>query len=249
MEELEVVAICKKVLASLVNMAPEGNKEGYKGQLIFPNKIQKGEGIKRISEQELRQLFIEKFNEDYKNLYYSIETPTTGKYNFKEVVKVDEVNGQSALLDMSVLKGSDPKLNIEFKHGNPPLKNIEKDVLKLMHEEQNGAFIFLLKNTNSGTLCNSGNTGVLDKLLESFEKNEKNENNWRGKKDKFIQLIILSLEQKSNGTPILIHRVIRKGDLDNLEKLFSINSDGCGNITTVSKESGWNLIPNNLKIQ
>ncbi|MEA3505372.1 MAG: hypothetical protein U9R32_09310, partial [Bacteroidota bacterium] len=55
-------------------------------------------------------------------------------------------------------------LNIEFKHKNASIKKIGKDVLKLMQEKQNGVFIYLLENTNSGTLRNVSKTreGVFD---------------------------------------------------------------------------------------
>jgi hypothetical protein len=126
-------------------------------------------------------------------------------------------------------------LNIEFKHGNAPIKDIAKDVLKLMREKQNGAFIFLLDNTNSGSLNNIGEKrkGVLDKLSQSFEDFQKNENNWNGNKS--IQLIIFSLEHKTNTTsPTLIYKTLVEDDLKDLNSFFSINTKRSGNMATVS---------------
>jgi hypothetical protein len=126
-------------------------------------------------------------------------------------------------------------LNIEFKHDNAPLKDIGKDVLKLMHEEQKGVFIFLLENTNKGTLNNISDVrdGVLDKLKKSF--NDFNDY-WEGNKS--ILLVIMSLKDKT-----LIHRTVTYNQIVNSENVFSINSNGFGNIKTVSEESGWNLEP------
>jgi hypothetical protein len=264
MEEEKVIEICKQVLIRLSKMDYERKGGTATEQLIFPNKFPSKkkyqeilEKVKkvpdnekeilekelfkyiRISEQELRQLFIEEFKKEYpeelKKLYYSIETPTKAKYSFSkpdkkdddkitDIIKVNE-DGQSALLDMCVFNKDKENtlkynriLNIEFKHGNAPLEAIAKDVLKLMHEEQNGAFIFLLNNTNEGnskgTLHNENDTGVLDKLYQSFEAFK---NNWNGNKS--IQLIILSLEQKKDdkGTPFLIDHTIKKDDLGKLK--------------------------------
>lgn len=254
MEELEVVAICKKVLDSLSEMGWENAVRKSDNRLIFPKIKEEEKYVKRISEQELRQLFIEEFNKNYEDLYYySIETPTKAKYRFgkagkKALDKLEkiEVNdeGQSALLDMCVFEKDNIEnkynriLNIEFKHGNAPLEAIAKDVLKLMYEQQNGAFIFLLDNTNSGSLNNTSKTrmGVLDKLSESFFKFK---DEWEGNKS--IQLVIISFDQET-----LIHRTVTDKDLKDPKKhIFSNNTPtGFGNITTVTQQNGWGIEPN-----
>ena len=145
---IDIIQISKKVLVRLTSIGYEKDCLISSGQLIFPSKSDD----KRISEQELRQLFIEEFKNEYEKLYFSIETPTLYKYSFtndSNEIKVSE-KGQSALLDLCIFeKGIDSYkriLNIEFKHKNATEANISKDVLKLMHEEQNGTFILLLKN-------------------------------------------------------------------------------------------------------
>lgn len=223
-----IVEIAKNVLERLTTIGFEKNGLVSSGQLIFPSKSD----VKRISEQELRQLFIEEFRAESNNLYYSIETPTVNRYSFtnkSEVIKVaDDVDkGQSALIDMCVFEKKDEKseytrlLNIEFKHKNATKDNISKDVLKLMHEKESGAFIVLLKNTNTGTLNNLVETrfGVIDKLMESFEYHKSNQVQWNGGDEKFIEIVILSLEEKENGKgqPFIFHRKISKRDLDNLD--------------------------------
>ena len=222
-----IVEIAKNVLERLTTIGYEKNGLVSSGQLIFPSKSD----VKRISEQELRQLFIEEFRAESNNLYYSIETPTVNRYSFtnkSKVIKVaDDVDkGQSALIDMCVFEKKDEKseytrhLNIEFKHKNATKDNITKDILKLMHEKESGAFIVLLKNTNTGTLNNLVETrfGVIDKLSQSFEYHKSNQVQWNGGDEKFIEIVILSLEEKENGKgqPFVFHSKISKIDLDSL---------------------------------
>lgn len=222
-----VVAICKEVLKRLSQMDYEKKGGSSEERLIFPMKIQ-ADGTKerdRISEQELRQLFIEEFKVKHRNLYYSIETPTKNKYSFtnenNEKKIADSVNvGQSALVDMCVFEKEKKSykriLNIEFKHKNATEGNISKDILKLMYEEQNGAFILLLKNTNGGTLNNLAEkrNGVVDKMIASIQNHSKKEKLWNGK-NKFIELVILSLEknEKKKGKPFIMYRKINESDL------------------------------------
>ena len=111
--------------------------------------------------------------------------------------------------------------------------NVGKDILKLMHEEKNGAFIHLLENTNIRTLFNKNNTGVFNKFYTSFS-NATFHANWRGDDGKYIQLVIISLKEKT-----LIHRKITKSDIDNLKDIFFIES-GCGNIRGI-EGNGWQI--------
>lgn len=233
---INIVDISKKVLARLSAMDYEKERGSSSEQLIFPNKKQAKGDVKRISEQELRLLFIEEFKKENKELFYSIETPTVDKFNVGksyETIKTDN-DGQSASLDMCVFERNSNKyeriLNIEFKHKNASIKKIGKDVLKLIQEKQNGVFIHLLNNTDRGTLCNVKETGVFNKFYKSFNDFKGNWNN----ENKSIQLIILSLKQE-----MLIHRKIAKVDLVNLKEIFFIDN-GCGNMTEI-KEKEWNV--------
>jgi hypothetical protein len=237
-----VLDISKEVLSRMSKMDYELKDVNLYERLIFPNKEQKTGNIKRISEQELRLLFIEVFlkdnSNDDANLFYSIETPTVKKYRFgKEYKEIEAtVDGRSASLDMCVFERKSNKykriLNVEFKHENVPLKNIAKDLLKLIHEEQDGAFIHLLNNTNSGTLCNQNENrdGVLDKYYESFDNFGKY---WSNDK-KTIQIVVMSLNQK-----VLIYRTIKKSDLKNLKTIF-LQSDECDSIESINTQ-GWKM--------
>ena len=72
----------------------EENKEytslSGKPKIIYPCYSQKlGSGKTRISEQEIKQLFIQTLIEDKKNdFYFSVETPTEYRYVFKNKPKV-----------------------------------------------------------------------------------------------------------------------------------------------------------------
>src|SRR5690606_21259062 len=89
MKETDIIFICTKILERLSiidyekiddnRMVVEGKTSIYNKQLIFP--VKNG-GVDRLSEQELRQLFIEEFKDLHKDLYYSIETPTKTQYKF-----------------------------------------------------------------------------------------------------------------------------------------------------------------------
>ena len=221
----DILEVSKKVLTRLNEIGYEKHKKKSVGQLIFPTKSD----LQRISEQELRQVFVEVFNDDNQDLYYSIETPTINKYSFgkdDDSIKTN-LDGRSALIDMCVFEKENDEseysrlLNIEFKHDNVAYKNFSKDILKLMHEKENGAFIILLNNTNSGTLINTGDKrkGVIDKLVQSFNDHKVNLKHWNGSAEKFIELIILSLEDKDNvnKNPILWHRKVFKKDLEGIK--------------------------------
>ncbi|WP_432671158.1 hypothetical protein [Flavobacterium sp. SM2513] len=242
MEDRDIIHLCIEVLDKIVLTGWENDIIDPIGQLIFPAK---SEDI-RISEQELKQLFIDQFKEKHKTLFYSIESPTRAKYNlgknYEQINICNEINniiGQAALIDMSILKKSKETkkyiriLNIEFKHQNAPLKDIGKDVLKLIHESEKGVFIFLLDNTNKGSLNNESLTrkGVLDKLKKSFDDFKEY---WDG--DKSVLLVIMSLKEK-----VLIHRSVSFHQIADFEKIFSINTNGYGNIRSVSENSGWKL--------
>lgn len=237
-KKLDIIQISRKVLERLSIMGYETNGKESSERLIFPKKIQaKGtRHIDRISEQELRFLFVEEFKKDNPNLFYSIETPTDKKYSFGKSFDdiVTHENGQSAALDMCIFERDlniyNRILNIEFKHKNTSIKNIGKDVLKLVKEDQKGVFIHLLTNTHKGkTLWNKKNTGIFQKLYISFQKFN---SNWSNSNENVL-LIILSLKQKT-----LIYREIEKDEINNLNEIFFID-EGCGNIHEINY-NGWN---------
>lgn len=237
---INILELSKKSLKRLIQIDNEISSGNSHEQLIFPLKIQDGgkKHIIRISEQELRFLFIEEFKIKYPHLYYSIETPTMGKFYFgksyEEIKRENE--GQSASHDMCVFKKNETNhykrvMNIEFKYRNSGIEKSGKDILKLIREEQNGAFIHLLKNTNSKTLISVFNK--LTRCFSDYQTEWTNEN-------KTIQLVILSLEQKK-----LIHCELRKNDLLKINSYFS-SSQEFGNIHNF-ENSYWNIVNLNTK--
>ncbi|MBP5504544.1 MAG: hypothetical protein J6X89_00405 [Bacteroidales bacterium] len=138
----------------------KANLQASGSRLIFPcySKTYR-DGERRISEQELRFVFIEQFNkyceETGWDAYYSVETPTEWKYRFSGEAKphkTKEKDGQSAMVDVCIHdnKGSRVCL-IEFKAGNPEAFCYIKDLVKLQEEGQLGFFVQLLEKQNSAT--------------------------------------------------------------------------------------------------
>lgn len=241
---VDILKICTKVLERLKSMNYELNGGNFAEQLIFPLNNQTKGKVDRISEQELRFLFVEEFKIEYPELFYSVETPTEKKYKFgdtyEDIVKNKNTHKVSASTDMCVFKRNEVDfkyeriLNIEFKHENGALKNTAKDILKLTREKQDGVFIHLLKNTARDTVCNDGKTGVFDKYLKAFLAFN---DEWIDE-NKSIQLVLISLKENT-----LIYRKINKND--NFNSIFSFNSAN-GNITDVNKNE-WKI--ENVKIK
>ena len=161
-------------------------------RIIFPKYFNKnkekgksGNKEDRISEQELRFIFVEQLEyylskNNISNIYYSVETPTENKYVFPEegsprVADEDDKNnkkGVSARMDLVIYiyeKNEFKKVAlIEFKALNPIKGNYEKDFCKLNHEGEEGIlkyFIQIVKNYDGGTI-----ESIKDKI-ESKEEN------------------------------------------------------------------------------
>ena len=127
----------------------------------------------RVSEQELRCVFIQKLCEG--GLHYSVETPTTKKYTFTDkdnpkVYEKDSNCGESARIDLTIHDKNDLNKRlciIEFKaHGGTSEHNYKKDLLKL-YAEPDGTlryFIQIFESFNGGT-----SNSVKDKLKNSSE--------------------------------------------------------------------------------
>ena len=127
-------------------------------RLVFP---QKRDNSMRISEQELRFIFVEQLNKAIQtgwDVYYSIETPTVGGYmNFSTTSpKRDDKNGRSGCIDMVIHDSTGKRIClIEFKANNPKTADYAKDFCKLNNEGVDyGYFLQILENTNSSTIGN-----------------------------------------------------------------------------------------------
>jgi hypothetical protein len=138
--------------------------------LIFPKK--KSNDSIRISEQELRFVFVEQLNEEIKGIstngkepekwdvYYSVETPTFRKYTFGkkvEDIKCDQPNGRSGNIDLTIHDSDGTRIAlIEFKFSNATEHDCKKDFEKLRKEDENNSnllrlFVLLLDAFDDGT--------------------------------------------------------------------------------------------------
>lgn len=140
---------------------------GIGSRILFPKYSKHHNNSKerdRISEQELRFVFIEQLNKVARKhkLYYSVETPTENAYVFskdKEGPKVDKKNGVSARTDLVIHKIDNDKFRrvalIEFKALNPVETNYQKDFCKLENEKCDlKYFIQIIKNSDTDTIDN-----------------------------------------------------------------------------------------------
>lgn len=154
-----------------------GTYNNNSSRIIFP--LKRGSKDKkeefRISEQELRFVFVEEFNKYCSknwDAYYSVETPTSKRYDFsnKEMpCKVDYPNGQSAMVDFSIFLKEQDKLTrvalIEFKALNPDKQSYMKDYVKLLNEDQKFVyFIMIVKSANDRTI-----KSIAEKIKASYD--------------------------------------------------------------------------------
>ena len=105
----------------------------------------------RVSEQELRFVFVEQVQELLKeyDYYYSVETPTKDKYRFsskgsyeKPLVSTD---GKSASFDLSIVDKSNNTIAIiEFKAKNSDSHEYAKDLCKLWNPNEKSLYKYLL---------------------------------------------------------------------------------------------------------
>ena len=151
-------------------------KEGYEftqgengSRLIFPHysKNYRG-GETRISEQELRFVFVEQFNvycaKNNLNWYYSVETPTEHKYVFGDKNDPHKAEasekGQSAMVDLCIHNEKLERIAlVEFKALNPDEFCYNKDFCKLDAEKESRPeletfFIMMVKKSDTRTYGN-----------------------------------------------------------------------------------------------
>ena len=133
-------------------------KQSDVSRLIFPRYRDSNE--LRISEQELRFIFVEVFTQycDEKGLelLYSIETPSLDKYDFRNT-PIPSKDGQSAMFDLVIFdKNFTRRALIEFKANNADEKSHCKDIVKLNNIKEGADdvlryFIEVVKNSNDRT--------------------------------------------------------------------------------------------------
>ncbi|MBP9510165.1 MAG: hypothetical protein KBE73_03405 [Fusobacteriaceae bacterium] len=219
MNNVNIVKIVKKTAQKLFAMNSGINmlkKNEFK--LIFPSY---SNGIKRVSEQELRQCFIEALEN---KIYYSVETPTVEKYTFSGKGHI------SGCADLSLHKKiNDEKFCItsfcEFKAHNVDEKKCTKDFEKLFREKGENYFIHLLESCDNGTLKALINkkykNGLIDVIKKCNENIDNKEYNYKVKA-KSLNLYIISLNPK-----FVINKTIKPKELysKKLEKVENFEID------------------------
>ena len=153
----DIINISFKRLSNVYNDNKQ-NRTSTASRLVFPH-YRKSNTL-RISEQELRFIFVEVFNqycdENGLNLFYSIETPSLDTYDFTRTPQRSDY-GQSAMFDL-VIFDEDYKRRalIEFKANNAGDKEHEKDLVKLSNRNEGSEdvlryFIEIIDNYDGGT--------------------------------------------------------------------------------------------------
>lgn len=165
----EVKEEIKKVYAtqikSTANAIATKNATGKNSHILFPkysenNKTKKGKI--RISEQELRFIFVEQITKNT-NLYCSVETPTHFTYKSARDKQEPSIGGSmSGKIDLTLYETPDPDKPIafiEFKFGNLSKNDKENglnqelkyDFIKLVAESQHyhclGFSLHLIENS------------------------------------------------------------------------------------------------------
>lgn len=171
-----IESLLETSLLQFIEIGEEGNlaaveKAGLK--LVFPLKSNENEKDKRrISEQEIRFLFIRAVNnaKDFDG-YYAVEAPTVKKYRFTGIEQPSvtrdhaKTGYSSASIDVCLYNPELERTNlIEFKAHSAPLKHIEKDILKLVKEAGDNYFVHVFRNIDSRTLPE-----VIKKYRKSIE--------------------------------------------------------------------------------
>ena len=154
-------AICRVYKTNRENSNSLSEKDS---RIVFP--LKRSKEI-RVSEQELRFVFVEQFNkycsENSCNLFYSIETPTQKEYNFSNP---NSINQRSGCIDLVIFNSEGERIClIEFKANNPKEDNYKKDFIKLDNEDvELGYFIQIVENSETTTVLN------IENKIEYFKK-------------------------------------------------------------------------------
>ena len=181
-------------------------------RLVFP---QKRDEQVRVSEQELRFLFVELFSkkcDDSNNYYYSVETPTKSENCFSGDTEM------SARLDMTIHDKSGKRIClIEFKNNSGTPESHWKDFVKLAKDFNELKdpqclcyFVSIAKASDGGTIQNGKGEGIVRKF-EEIKKMNREESNL-GKLFDHVTYICHSIEPKGKGFQTIY---ARKGDNEN----------------------------------
>jgi len=156
----EIINATFEAISEVYKYNKEDEKPSSCNRILFPKKRDKKI---RISEQELRFVFVEQLLKHIKkapwDVYYSVETPTMHGYTgFKDgKPKVDDKEGQSGNIDLCIHDNQGKRIClIEFKALNPRKADYQKDFCKLENEDETNKdmlryFIQIVENVDRGT--------------------------------------------------------------------------------------------------
>lgn len=153
-----IEAVIERTLSKLNSLYHRDGGRLETTRLIFPRYwvTEEGKRVKgkvRVSEQELRFMFVEELNK-YCNenpdweVFYSVETPTSNSY------RLTGEGFQSGCIDLCIHANDLKRIAlIEFKALNPSEHDHAKDAFKLRHEIEGELryFIEIVKSHNSNT--------------------------------------------------------------------------------------------------
>ena len=166
---------------------------GQNGQthLVFPHYYDRDgkEGEIRVSEQELRLLFIEEMTRLHPDWQYSVETPTKKKYRFPENDKPQVCeDGVSARFDLTMWVHGKMAAIIEFKAGNASKHDYNKDLCKLANKDEGEKdtlryFVNVLEDSTEKTF---------DNIDDKFKECKK------GKEEIHLWLLSMGIHRQNN---------------------------------------------------
>jgi hypothetical protein len=169
---------------------------------------------------------------DQKNSwYYSVETPTVLKFRFK-----GKIRKLAARTDMTLYTKDEERLvDIEFKQGNSPAPDIDKEIRKLLKEGRDGIWFHLLKNTDHRTF-----SLLFKRIRESLDQrieeslNQRAENADVNRRALAFAICVLAPEDPSLG--VMYQGLIELGDSNWKEKIARLFVE---NESMPRREDGW----------
>jgi hypothetical protein len=229
-------SLCVKVarqLNQLPNELEQAEKSFKKNtHLIFPATT--AEKI-RVSEQEARFLLTQQL-EQYE-IYYSVETPTQQRYQFKGTHGDRSASTDVTLFERAPDNGFTRKVQVELKAHNVQLENLTKDFEKLLKEEESGLFFHILEAANSGTLTSDASRkGILVKYRNAFmdlrqKFDRKKETSW------FLHFVVFCMNPA-----FVLSKTVTVQDLGAIERFFDFQYKIIGGKMKVTDNNGWDIL-------
>ena len=158
---------------------------------------------RRVSEQELRFVFVEQVQNLLKeyDYFYSVETPTNSKYVFSEnkkyvkpYVATESGSGRSASFDLSIVdKNGNTIAIIEFKAKSADPHEYAKDLCKLWNREEKSHYKYFLN------LFEKIEPDTKKRLMEKLDPKT---NRWLNEKKSNENVIVIAQSLRAQDEPI-----------------------------------------------